>query len=204
MPQRCSQRRSPLDKDIPDAASEVAEGTRLWGTPELEERPPILPLPSLPPAGPRAGRSVLQLIVHVQPDPAGRSSGDEHVPWPLTARPPSRHVPTGIAVEGHIVRPVICVGIFSGDFGFQQVQGQLAPLEGHLARPLLQKASPTATQQLNTRKGLFPHHPPLAQGADPTVDSPPGPTKIPLFPRGSFPGADVSARPQVPTWVLWR
>lgn len=69
VPRRCS----PLDEDIPDAASEVAEGTWLRGTPELEEWPPILP--SLPPAGPRAGRSVLQLIVHIQPDPAGRSSG---------------------------------------------------------------------------------------------------------------------------------
>lgn len=64
-----ARRCSPLDEDIPNAASEVAEGTWLWRTPELEEQPPVLPLLLL--AGPSACRSVLQLIVHIQPDPAG-------------------------------------------------------------------------------------------------------------------------------------
>lgn len=92
----------------------------------------------------------------------------------------------GIAVEGRVVGPVICVGVFSGDFGFQQVQGQLAPLEGHLARPLLQKAwpcccsaaepqgrayFPTTLQELRMQISLWIH--PLA------------PPESPSFPRGS-------------------
>lgn len=80
--------------------------------------------------------------------------------------------------------PVICIGIFSGDFGFQQVQGQLAPLEGHPAHPLLQKASPHCCSAAEPpKKAPFPHHPPGAQGTDFTADSPSGPTKIPPFPK---------------------
>lgn len=94
--------------------------------------------------------------------------------------------------------PVIRVGVFSGDFSFQQVQGQLAPLEGHLARPLLQKAwpsccsaaepqgrayFPTTLQELRVQISLWIHT--LA------------PPESPSFPRGSSSipraGADVPA-----------
>lgn len=75
---------------------------------------------------------------------AAGSAGPRGQPKPPAA-PTAGHVPTGIAVEGHVVGPAIRIGTVSGDFAAQQVQGQLAPLEGHPAHPLLQKASPSSS-----------------------------------------------------------
>lgn len=66
---QAAERCPPFDEDVPDAAGEVAEGTWIRGAPELEELLPILP--PLPPAGPGACHRVLQLIIHVQPQPGG-------------------------------------------------------------------------------------------------------------------------------------
>lgn len=72
------------------------------------------------------------------------------------AAPTAGHVPTGIAVEGHVVGPAIRIGTVSGDFTSQHVQGQLAPLEGHLARPLLWTASPSSSAAEPQGRAHFP------------------------------------------------
>lgn len=137
---------------------------------------------------------------------AAGSAGPRGQPGPPAA-PTAGHIPTGITVEGHVVGPAIRIGTVSGDFASQQVQSQLAPLEGHLARPLLQKVPPSSSAAEPQGRAHFPHCPPGAQGADLTADSHPGPTKVPSSPRGSSTflssPTGISGGLQVPTWVEW-
>lgn len=125
---------------------------------------------------------------------AGAQQEPVAVGSPAPMAPTAGHVPTGIAVEGHVVRPAICIGTVSGDFTSQQVQGQLAPLEGHLARPFLQKKHHPAAQQPNPTFVL----PSRSSGCRSHCRSTSWPHQNPLFPKGK-----EHPPQQLHCWDIW-
>lgn len=135
----------PLHKDVANAATEVAEGARLRQAPQQEPGGAIG-------RGLRPwGRSLvqfrlLQLVVHVEREPGGRRVGSPACP-PLgpspretEARRRGRQVcsPRGVAVEGHVVAGSVSEDPWRFHLRSQKMKHHVAPLQGHLAEPVLQ------------------------------------------------------------------
>lgn len=137
---------SPLHKDIPDAARQVAKSAGPWQTAQLKQH--LLLLAPMPPVvmGPLLGP--LELVIYVKPNPAMGAWLVIHsaqVPPATRQCLPAarvllyRNVPRGVAVDGDVVAGIIRVGMFCGEFGFQNCHGYSAILQRHLTIPFLKR-----------------------------------------------------------------